>query len=147
MNIIAAIDFSSVSKDVCREAGELARDRAGHVRLVHVAEPDPDFVGYDAGPDVVRGQVATEIRDEHSRLGEMARDVHSGFGIEVTPLLVQGETVAMILDLAARHHADYIIMGTHGHGVVYQVLVGSTSEGVLRQAACPVLLVPARQTY
>lgn len=144
MNIIAPVDFSDVTQAVCREAGQLARDRNAHVRLVHVAEPDPNFVGYDAGPDVVRGQVATEYHREHEQLGELAEGMRNSYGVEVTPLLVQGETVASVIELAARHRASYIIMGTHGRSVVYQVLVGSTSEGVLHRASCPVLLVPAR---
>ena len=39
--------------------------------------------------------------------------------------------------------ADLIILGTHGRGVMYQVLVGSTSEGVLKKSKRPLLLVPA----
>ncbi len=144
MNILVPIDFSDATQGVCHQAGQLARDRGAHVRLVHVAEPDPNFVGYDAGPDVVRGQVASEYRKEHERLRELADAMRASFDVEVTPLLVQGETVSSIMDLAARHDADYIVMGTHGRGVVYQVLIGSTSEGVLRRASCPVLLIPTR---
>ena len=40
--------------------------------------------------------------------------------------------------------ADMIVMGSHGRGAVRQLLIGSVSEGVLRAAECPVLIVPCR---
>ena len=42
--------------------------------------------------------------------------------------------------------ADLIVMGTHGHGSVYNLLVGSVTEGILKAAERPVLLVPAPAT-
>ena len=36
-------------------------------------------------------------------------------------------------------------MGSHGHGAIYELLVGSVTEGVLRKARCPVLVVPSER--
>lgn len=36
-------------------------------------------------------------------------------------------------------------MGTHGHGAMFKLLVGSVSEAVLRESSLPVMLVPIRQ--
>jgi nucleotide-binding universal stress UspA family protein len=33
-------------------------------------------------------------------------------------------------------------MGSHGHGAFYDLLVGSTTQGVLKRATCPVVIVP-----
>ncbi|MEO8353471.1 MAG: universal stress protein, partial [Chthoniobacteraceae bacterium] len=43
------------------------------------------------------------------------------------------------------HGADMIVMGSHGHGSFYELLVGSVTSGVLRDARCPVLVVPAKE--
>lgn len=40
--------------------------------------------------------------------------------------------------------ADAIVLGSHGHGALYDLLVGSVAEGVLRRAPCPVVVVPSR---
>jgi nucleotide-binding universal stress UspA family protein len=48
-----------------------------------------------------------------------------------------------VLAQAKRLKADVIVLGSHGHGAVYNLVVGSTANGVLKHAPCPVLVVPA----
>jgi len=45
-----------------------------------------------------------------------------------------------ILDAADEHHADLIVMGSRGRGTFANLLLGSTSERVLRYAKVPVLI-------
>ena len=144
MSVVVAVDFSTGTDRVLSEAVQVARSRGAAMWLIHVAEPEPDFIGFEAGPDVVRDQVAEESREEHRQLAELAETAREQ-GVEVTPLLIQGPIVQTILNEAEKHSADMIVMGTHGHGVVYQVLVGSLSEGVIRSATCSVLLVPVKE--
>ena len=92
---------------------------------------------------MVRQQVAHEYRTEHHQVAALAESL-AARGVAATPLLVQGSTVDMILAEADRLHADLIVVGSHGHGAVYDILVGSVSEGVVRRANLPVLVVPAR---
>lgn len=110
-----------------------------------MAAPNPEFVGYEAGPRSVREQRAEALRQEHRQLQDLAERVERG-GIEAKALLVQGPTVETILERAERAEADLIVVGSHGHGKLYTTLLGSVSEGVVRNARCPVLLVPARAT-
>ena len=53
-----------------------------------------------------------------------------------------GDPVGVILEQAAQLPADYIVMGSHGHSVLYDCVVGSTAAGVVKRAECPVMLVP-----
>jgi len=53
-----------------------------------------------------------------------------------------GNVVDEILDAAGDWNADLIAMSTAGHQGFLDALRGSTSERVLRQAPCPVLVVP-----
>ena len=140
-NILVPIDFSSISESVVDVAETLAECFSAKLWLVHVASPDPDFVGYDAGPQSVRDQLADHLRDEHQRLQATAAELRET-GIDVTARLVQGPTAEKILAEAEQHAADLIVMGSHGHGAVHRALMGSVSERVLRKAACPVTLIP-----
>ncbi|MDQ5980803.1 MAG: hypothetical protein QG602_3781 [Verrucomicrobiota bacterium] len=63
-------------------------------------------------------------------------------GLMTTAVLREGAPAAAILAKAASAHAGCIVMGSHGHGAIYDLLVGSTTHGVLKKAPCPVLVVP-----
>lgn len=58
MKILTAIDLSAASDQVLTAARQQASQTSAEVWLIHVAEPNPAFVGYEAGPQVVRDQVA-----------------------------------------------------------------------------------------
>lgn len=68
-----------------------------------------------------------------------------GDGIDVTALLLQGATVATLMTEAERLQADLIVLGSHGHRPIYDLLVGSVAEGIVRAAKLPVLLVPVQR--
>lgn len=64
--------------------------------------------------------------------------------IEVASDYVVGSPISLIVDQAKKHGADYIVMGSHGHTAFYDLLVGSTTHGVLMRAKCPVIILPAK---
>ena len=141
--ILAALDFSDVSNFVVQSAADLARGLRVPLYLLHVTPPDPDFVGYEPGPQSVRDTVAGKIRKEHHQLQELESKLRSE-GLDVRSLLVQGPTAEKILHEAAGLQAGTIVIGSHGHGALRKLLVGSVAEGVLRGSRCPVLVVPSR---
>jgi nucleotide-binding universal stress UspA family protein len=141
--LLAALDFSEVSEKVLEQAAALAEAFAAELTLVHVAAPDPDFVGYEAGPDTVREARAHELRGEHRQLQEMADGLRAR-GLDAKALLIQGPTIEKILEETKQLGADVIVIGSHGHGALHRALLGSVSEGVVRGAGCPVHVVPAR---
>lgn len=144
MRLLVPVDLSEATDAVLEVARRTAQATHGSVWLLHVAAPDPDFVGYEAGPAVLREQVAHEYRDQHRALQAHAETLRAE-GMDATALLIQGPTAATILAEARRLGADLIVMATHGHGAVFHLVVGSVSQGVLRDATIPVLLVPVRK--
>ena len=140
-NILVTVDFSDVSEKILELAATVAAAFSSKLWLIHVAAPDPDFVGYHAGPEVVMKQRADTLRREHRWLQGQA-DALCQRGIETTALLVQGPTVETILREAQRLEVDLIVIGSHGRGMLSEAILGSVSRDVLRQATCPVLTVP-----
>jgi len=63
-------------------------------------------------------------------------------GIPSTTITVAGDEVESIISESLKSHADMIVMGSHGHGALFHLLVGSVSEGVVRRSECPVVIVP-----
>jgi len=140
-NILVALDFSNVTDPLIETACKLAQAFDSDVHLIHVANPEPEFVGYDPGPEMVRMNVAHEFREEHRQIQELEKRFPNPE--RVNALLIQGMTVEKILQEQERLSTDLIIMGSHGHNAIYRLLVGSVTEGVMRKAACPVLVVPS----
>ena len=142
MSLLVALDFSSVADDQLEIVGRLAApDR--EIFLLHVAEPDPDFVGFEAGPEEVRDQVAREFHQEHEQIQSLAGRLRDK-GHRVTALLVQGPTIETILNEAEKVGAEVIVVGSHGRGKLFDLVVGSVSAGVIRKSTVPVLVVPTK---
>ena len=144
MKLLVAIDLASSSEKLLNEARKIAKALSAQVWLLHVAPPDPDFIGYEVGPQSVRDAIAKAFHEEHTELQEIA-DAWRDDGMEVTALLLQGITPEVILKEAEQLEIEQIIMGSHGHGAMYQLLVGSVSEEVIRHAICPVTIVPTHE--
>ncbi|NCQ34271.1 universal stress protein [bacterium] len=142
--ILVAVDFSPVTEAVVTTAAALAQLLGSSVYLLHVVAPDPDFVGYEAGPDGVRDAMAHQFREVHRKLQELESSLlaRAGKG-KCVALLLQGQTVEKLLAEQARLNADLVVLGSHGHGALYNLLVGSVAAGVLRGARCPVVVVPS----
>ncbi|MDQ3199415.1 MAG: universal stress protein [Verrucomicrobiota bacterium] len=144
MRFLVPVDLSEATPQVLAVARRAAKASRGSVVLLHIAEPDPAFVGYEAGPPVVRDQVAQEYREQHRALQAHAEEFRAD-GIETTPLVIQGQIAKCILKEAERVGAELIVMGTHGHGAVFDLIVGGVSHAVLRQTTIPILFVPLRK--
>ena len=143
--ILVPLDFSHASEPILDVVREVAPSLGARVVLIHVEPPEPAFVGYEAGPQSVRDTVAREAQENHQRLHDTQEGLQ-GDGVDTEVLLIQGPTVEKILSEAGRVEADMIIMGSHGHGALFDLLVGSVSEGVMRKSPCPVLIVPHRNS-
>ena len=144
MNLLVAVDFSDPTDLIMRVAIRLAKCLEASVWVVHAAEPEPDFVGYDAGPEVVRGQVARELRNEHRQLQEYTNQFREA-GVDAKARLVRGPTVAALLAMAEKQDADLIVVGSHGRGMVGEMLMGSVSKGLIRAGRWPVTVVPVNK--
>lgn len=142
MKVLAAVDFSGFTEPILQAVEQIATAAPeARIWLLHVAEPDPSFVGYDAGPAVVRDQVAAEYRREHQQLQACAERLR-GSGTEVTPLVIRGAIADTILTEAARLNVELIVMGSHGYGAIADLIAGGVCKVVLRKARCPVLVIP-----
>jgi nucleotide-binding universal stress UspA family protein len=141
MKILISVDLSDSTAKVVEKAEDFAKGLSAEVWLLHVAAPDPDFVGYDAGPQSVRDSVAQKYHEEHRQIQAIAGQFRKK-GLEATALLIQGVTADTILNEAAKLRVDMVVVGSHGRGMVRHLLVGSVSEEVIRRSLVPVLVVP-----
>ncbi|MEZ0277335.1 MAG: universal stress protein, partial [Roseimicrobium sp.] len=111
------------------------------VILLHVVSPDPVVVDFGMAPTVYRPPSPETIAAEGNRLAELQESLEK-FGVRTTTRQIQGTRVEDLIEECRRLGAELIIVGSHGHGAVYNLLVGSITSQILKSAPCPVLVVP-----
>jgi nucleotide-binding universal stress UspA family protein len=137
--ILAPIDLSAEAAGVVSEAGAMAGDLGGRVLLLHVVAPPAVINEY--APEAER--LAEQERQAAERgLGQW-RDRLKSTGVVTDTAVLHGPPVATIVGEAVRTNADYIVMGSHGHGALYHLFVGGTAGGVIQKSPCPVVVVPS----
>lgn len=140
--ILVPVDLSAATPRVCAAACDLAKLIGGRIRLLHVVPPPPvmmnDYYAFDTG-HLAQAMAAVE-QNATRQLRVLARRVARRCPVQTVQLT--GAPVSTILAQAKSARPAYIVLGSHGHGAVFDLLVGSTTTGVLRQARCPVLVVP-----
>ena len=139
--ILVPIDFSAPSDAALEYARSVALRYGGSLHLLHVAE-DPYRAFYSAEVYVpeVEGLREEILGDTAGRLKDRLRP--SDFTeLHATADSVIGTPAGSIVEYAAGHGIDLIVMGTHGRGGMSHLLMGSVAERVVRTAPCPVLTV------
>ena len=142
--IVAALDFSDATESVVETAATMAGAFGASLSLVHVVEPEPSYSAYGFTPEEFPA-IHTFQKEAKSR-AQQALDVQKARvsdGISVDVKLLEGGPLAALLDYATSIDADLVVLGSHGHGVVASMLLGSVAEGVIRKAKIPALVVPA----
>lgn len=71
------------------------------------------------------------------------RDSLTEQGVNVTAQVFGGLLLKTVLDQIELLDPDLIIMGSHGHGALYHLIVGSVTEGIIKRSARPVLVIPS----
>jgi nucleotide-binding universal stress UspA family protein len=144
MKILIAVDFSQASSSIFSVARKYASLLSADCWLIHAADPEPYFIGYEPGPQSIRDAVAKRFRNEHKLLQNEADEMKK-MGLNVTALLVQGPFAETILREAENLKVDLIIIGSHGHSAVHHLILGSVGQEILKNAKCPVLIVPTHK--
>ena len=145
--LLVPVDLSDASKPVVEKAAELAEQLSARVILLHIVEPVATYVPVGATMDVIAAApplVETEsLSAPDARLKALADQLKAA-GIKVEAVTLIGLAVDDILEQAAKYHADYIILGSHGHGALYHLFSGSVVTGILKRTRCPIIIVPSR---
>lgn len=140
-NILVTIDFEEKGQILIDKAAEIAAQFNAKLWLVHVAAPDPDFIGYDVGPQYIRDVLAKDLRNEHQLLQEFAKQLKEK-NIVSEGLLVQGTTIETIVELTKKLEIDLIVIGKHKHGFFHKMFMVGTEESLVEKSNIPVLIVP-----
>ena len=138
--ILVPIDFSEHSKNALKYAIPFAQKFKASIDLIYVVEPTiypADFSFGQIGFPNVEDELRTRGSDELENLmkKEIADKVVS------RKIVRTGKPFYEINQYALEENINLIIIATHGHSGMENILFGSTAEKVVRKAPCPVLVV------
>ena len=139
--ILCPVDFSDFSASAYEYALTLAEYYKANLTALHAIElskyPFADYVGATGDfADLSRAL----CEGGKTKLREFAKK-HSRHGIEPQLVVDQGNASDLILSFAQTHDVELIVMGTHGRRGFDRLVLGSTTNRVMRKACCPVLVV------
>ncbi len=140
-SILCPIDFSDFSAAAYQHALSLAEYYKARLVALHVVElwkyPFADYAGQEAD----YGKFS-EMMGEGGEM-QLHRFTQQYSVGRIQPELVvdQGNAPRCILSFAQKENIEGIVMGTHGRSGFDRLVLGSSTDRVIRKSACPVLVV------
>jgi nucleotide-binding universal stress UspA family protein len=146
MNILVAVDRSEHAQEAIRFVKSVDWLKPSRIYLIHIMEmKDAPPIMPSGGPSSwdrviaeARGQLVTEAKHF---LEQMKKTILEQRPVNIESIVVEGLPGAEILQAMKDYQIDLIVVGTRGLSKVKRFLLGSTSDWVLREASCSVLLV------
>lgn len=133
--ILVPLDGSESSFRALNEAVELAKITEGEITLIHV---------YSIGSSLVVSQTQEYFYNLALKKGEEilenGKKLAKAQGLKVKTLLIEGDAIEQIVNTAHGGYFELIVMGARGLSKVKELIVGSVSQGVIKNAPCPVLV-------
>lgn len=138
--ILCPVDFSKSSDHALDYGRAFAEAYGSMLFLLHVMEM-PYLPSYSTfGIPEIYFPVE-EIRKQCNEKLEELLVKCRGDGCETDGAVVNGTPFLEIVRKAKEEEFDLIVLGTHGHGGLKHLIIGSTAEKVVRKAPCPVLSI------
>jgi nucleotide-binding universal stress UspA family protein len=141
--ILCAVDFSPASLRALEYAASLSAREGPGVSVLNVVELFAEGGG-------MRDELVLDTPDFRAALKRTARARLEAAipdavraRCPITETVTMGKAYAEILRVAAEEHSELIVLGVQGRTATDLLLFGSTTQHVVRQAACPVLTIRA----
>jgi nucleotide-binding universal stress UspA family protein len=143
--VLFPTDFSELSETALRYAVHFARDFEATLHVIHVVDEAYQYWMNMVPSPGTPGPIATGPDEDiiASAREHLERYVAEKIGDKVSTVtqVVSGRPYLEIVTYANNQGIDLVVIGTHGHGGLTHMLLGSVAEKVVRKAPCPVLTV------
>jgi nucleotide-binding universal stress UspA family protein len=150
--ILVPLDGSDHSLRALELAIQIAKKFGGKITLIHVYSvtvrpvimPEPTTLTPPGVPVMTPTEVSKVVEATRKAGTNILADGEQKVKaekIQVETMLVEGQTVEEIARIAKEDKFGLIIMGARGISRIREILLGSVSDGVIRKAPCPVLVV------
>jgi len=143
--ILVPTDFSEFANKALQTAVAIAQKTGAEILLLNANEmavaalPIAEYYYYDKEKEQSYLQMVNESLDKTLQKIASEMDLKD---VKVSTLVESGLLVDVIEEVCKREQVDLVVMGTQGATGTKEMLIGSNTEKVVRNAPCPVLSVP-----
>lgn len=140
MHVLVAVDDSEPAWKALDHALETFDD--AQLTALHVVDP-VDLVYGDMEGGYFDQAILESAKDTGEAFLEEVADhaAEAGRGDDLETVLHVGQPSREIVEYAAEHDVDHVVVGSHGRSGVSRVLLGSVAEAVARRAEAPVTII------
>ena len=137
--IIVPIDFSEQSEYALKVAASLAKKHDSEILALHMLELNEAMISSSEGfhPE----QTVFLLKLAEKRINEFLDKEYLKGVQKITPIIKHFKVFGEVNEVAEKHNADMIIMGSHGTDGLKEIFVGSNAEKVVRHSDIPVLVI------
>ena len=136
--IIIPVDFSIHSENALQTAAFLAKENNAEIVVVHMLELSNSFI--NQSDESASQETFFYLKLAEKRFKEfLEKDYLSD--IKVTPIIKHFKIFSELDELAKEENADLIVMGSKGVDGLKEMLIGSNTEKVIRNAHIPVMVI------
>ena len=111
------------------------------ITATYVINPIDSIVDVESGGLPVAEQWYDDAQERATAIQTTARTLAADHGVELNTVTGVGKPAREILEYAAEHDIDQIVMGSHGRSGIDRAILGSVAEAVTRRARVPVTIV------
>lgn len=136
--IIVPVDFSQQSEYALEVASSLAKEHKAEIIVLHMLELNYAMISSSEAyhPE----QTVFLLKAAEKRLSEFL-DKQYLKDIQITPVIKHYKVFSEVNEIAKKHNADLIVMGSHGTDGLEEIFIGSNAERVVRNSEIPVIVV------
>ena len=139
--IVALIDFSDVTAKVLAQARESAKLYGDRVILMHIVPKEPVVVDLGlVSPVILKAPSAERIETDYQTLLTYRDSLAKDRVVVLIRQLLDGNVETILKDCLA-WDAELIIMGSHHHHPLYNLIFGTFTKDIFNHAHCPVHIV------
>ena len=138
--ILVPIDFSKPSEYASKIAAKIAKKTNATIYLIHLIELPKGSVDMGAGSNYSIPESMLYLRKIREKILQFKEEIFSK-DIKVEYFIKLNNPFEGIQKYAEKIDADLIIMGSKGHSIFEEVMIGSNTEKVVRSSKRPVIVV------
>ncbi len=146
--ILVSIDFSEITDSVIESAKFFSKNFGNKLYILHVIEKPP-IMFYEEGTELLISpeeyEAILRAKEEAEKFAKQKLEEISeslaNEGIDHEIIVQTGEVVDTILDIAQEKNVDFIAIGSHKHGLLDTLLLGTTAEKIIEKSDRSVFVV------